>query len=77
MSFQEIMSSEYMGKIQSRILAHPNLYLEHGAFTQVVSGSREFDRRQFQDDLREILAPLISDALARGKRLNYSKFKNE
>jgi hypothetical protein len=77
MSFQEIMNSQYMGKVQSRILAHPNLYLEHGAFTQVVSGSREFDRRQFQDDLREILAPLISDALARGKRLNYSKFKNE
>jgi hypothetical protein len=66
-----------MGKIQSRILAHPNLYLEHGAFAEVVSGNRNFDRKEFQDDLREILTPLISEALARGKRLNYSKFKNE
>jgi len=74
LSLQEVMNSKHMGKVQSRILAHPNLYLEHGAFAEVVSGSRGFDRKRLQDDLRQILAPAISGALARGKRLTYSKF---
>jgi len=74
LSLQEVMNSKHMGKVQSRILAHPNLYLEHGAFAEVVSGSRGFDRKRLQDDLRQILAPAISEALARGKRLTYSKF---
>jgi hypothetical protein len=76
LSFQEIMSSKYMGKVQSRIIAHPNLFLEHGAFTEVFSGSVGFDRKKRQDDICEIMDPLIMKALDQNKRLVYEKYRN-
>ena len=77
LSFQEIMSSEHMGSVQSRIIAHPNLFLEHGAFAGVFSGSVGFDRKKLQDDICEIMDPLIMKALGQNKRLaHYEKYQN-
>ena len=77
LNFHEIMSSEDMAKVQTRIIGHPNLYLQHGGFTKVISGNPRFDRKTFQDGLQQLLAPLISKALTQGKRLTYSKFTND
>jgi hypothetical protein len=48
LSFQEIMSSKHMGRVQSRIIAHPNLFLQHGAFAEVFLVSVGFDRKKFR-----------------------------
>jgi len=77
LSFQEIMSSKHMGRVQSRIIAHPNLFLQHGAFAEVFSGSVGFDRKKLQDDICEIMDPLIMKALGQNKRLaHYEKYQN-
>jgi len=76
LSFDEIMSGGDMAMLQTRIIAHPNVFLQHGAFTHVLSASSQFNRKKFQDDLRHLLNPLILTAQAKGKRLTYSKFTN-
>jgi hypothetical protein len=77
LDFHDIMTSEDMAKVQTRIIGHPNLYMQHGAFTKVISGNPQFNRKTFQDGLRQLLSPLILKALAKGKQLKYSKFTND
>jgi hypothetical protein len=74
LTFHEIMKSEDMANLQSRILAHPNLFLRHGAFTNVVSANPLFNRKTFQDDLSRLLHPLITQAQMQGKRLHFDKY---
>jgi hypothetical protein len=49
-----------LGELQSRIIAHPNLFLEHGAFCNVFHGNPDFDAERFSAQLSERLAPLFS-----------------
>ena len=77
LSLQEVMSSTDMSKVQSRILGHPNLFLEHGAFAEVVSGSCNFNRKKFQDEMFQIMEPFIAKAHDEGKHLRFLKFKND
>jgi len=76
LSLHEIMHSPDMANMQSRILAHPNLFLCHGAFTNVVSGNPLFDRQKFQQDLLLLLHPLICAAKAQSKSLHFNKFSS-
>ncbi len=74
LTFHEIMSSPYMAKLQPRILAHPNLFLCHGAFTNVVSANPLFNRKTFQDDLLRLLHPLILQSQMQGKHLHFDQY---
>ena len=70
----EFLRSPNLSNLQSRILAHPNLFLKHGAVTNVFHGNQSFDEAGFRHSLIALLRPHIDIAIARQKRLSYSLF---
>lgn len=71
----EFLRSSDLGCIQSRILAHPNLFLKHGAVTNVFHGNPQFNAHQFRSDLAALLAPYIQEAHRTNNRyLKYNDF---
>jgi len=70
----EFLRSPEISELQTRILAHPNLYLRHGAVCNVFHGNPNFDPRAFRGRMLQILQPLIARAQAQQRRLRYSKF---
>jgi hypothetical protein len=73
-SQREFLRSPNLSNLQSRILAHPNLFLKHGAVTNVFHGNQSFDEAGFRQSLIALLHPHIDTAIARQKRLSYSLF---
>ena len=70
----EFLRSTDLNNLQSRILAHPNLFLKHGAVTNVFHGNQSFDEAGFRRALLDLLRPHINAAIARGQHLSYSRF---
>jgi len=68
--YEEFLMSSQACNTQARIIAHPNLYLKHGAVVNIMHGNPDFDPLGFRDSLREIIAPFlacpsVSNALAK------------
>ena len=53
----QILESPEAAKLQTRIIAHPNLFLLHGATVSVASAHAGYDRKRFQDGVLALLAP--------------------
>ena len=70
----EFLRSPEISELQTRILAHPNLYLRHGAVCNVFHGNPNFDQRAFRGRMLQILQPLIARAQAQHRQLLYFKF---
>ena len=56
----EFLRSPEMSGLQTRILAHPNLFLVHGAVCNVFHANPGFDARAFRARMLEILHPLVT-----------------
>lgn len=56
----EALASPEISKLQARIIAHPNLFLLHGATVSVESAHAGFDRKRFQDEMIKLLEPLAT-----------------
>ena len=67
---ERVLFSPHNAHIQARLLAHPDLFLRHGARCIVHSAS--FDDEAFVQDMRAILAPHIDRAIATGRTLAYT-----
>lgn len=73
-SLAELLRRTELCELQTRILAHPNLFLTAGAVTNVFHANPKFDRDAFRMDLFRMLEPFIKQALAEGKSIKFSKF---
>jgi hypothetical protein len=67
--FEAFLHSPDVGHLQSRIMAHPFLFLEHGAVTNVFHGNVHFNAPHFRVRAVLRLRPLIERALAERKSL--------
>jgi hypothetical protein len=65
----ELLQSPNLSNLQSRILAHPNLFLKHGAVTNVFHGNQSFDEAGFRHSLIALLRPHIDAAIEQQKSL--------
>ncbi len=71
MPLETFLRTPLLSDLQSRIIAHPNLFLKHGAVTNVFHGNPSFDAPLFRARLLELLTPFIEHGLRAGKRLKY------
>ena len=69
--FEEVIFSPDACHMQSRIIGHPNLFIKHGAVTNVFHGEYKFDTDGFRNELRELLRPHYKPEF----KLNFSKFQ--
>jgi hypothetical protein len=74
-SQEEHLRSPNLSNLQSRIIAHPNLFLEYGAVTNVFHGNQSFDEVGFRRSLIALLRPHIDAAIVRQQSLSYSRFE--
>lgn len=72
----ELLQRSELGELQTRILAHPNLYLIAGAVTNVFHSDPAFDAGAFKRDLFALLETCIRRALDKGKRISLEKFRD-
>jgi hypothetical protein len=70
----KILRSPGLEALQSRIIGHPNLFLQRGATAQVFHGSPSFDADRFRTARSTVLMPYVRKAKAMGKVLQFSKF---
>ena len=64
-----VLRSQWGASLQSRILAHPDLFLKHGAHTKIYHGDPTFDPLRFRREMMDIMHPYILKAQSKGKRL--------
>ena len=70
----EVLRRTELCEVQTRILAHPNLFLKQGAFTRVFHANPSFDEEGFKAKLRVLLGPLINRARTEGTTITFNKF---
>jgi hypothetical protein len=59
LNIHEILACPELAKLQTRIIAHPNLFLVHGATVTVESSRPGYDRKKFQDGIMKLLEPYV------------------
>jgi len=59
-SYEEFLFSAEARHTQARIIAHPNLFLKHGAVVNVMNGNPEFDADGFREGMLEIMQPFLA-----------------
>jgi hypothetical protein len=59
--FEEVLLSPSGKNMQARIIAHPNLFLRHGAVVNVLDGDYRFDPDAFRSALRALVRPYLPD----------------
>lgn len=74
LSLAEVLRRPELCELQTRILAHPNLFLTAGAFTRVFHANPGFDEEGFKAKLRVLLGPLIIRGLTIGTKVTFKKF---
>ena len=74
MALDAFLRTLALSELQSGILAHPNLFLRHGARTRVFHANPRFDAEGFRAEARRILEPFIAEAQRRGSRIHYTLF---
>jgi hypothetical protein len=74
LTLAEVLRRTELCELQTRILAHPNLFLTAGAFTNVFHAHPGFDERGFKTKLYTLLKPLIERV--KGKRITFAKFSD-
>lgn len=73
-SLAQLLRRNEMRELQSRIIAHPNLFLAAGAYVNVFHANPHFNPCYFKRDLFTLLQPLIFDAMRKRKRITLRKF---
>lgn len=79
LSLTEFLRMPEMSDLQTRILAHPNLFLRHGAVTNVFHTDPHFDPARFRAQMIELLRSWIERAMGDGQavrpKLSYSLYQ--
>jgi hypothetical protein len=70
-----LLDSPQLSQLQSRILAHPNLFRLHGAKPTVFHANKHFDAHTFGARVANELAPWIRVARLRTRGLRFTKFR--
>jgi hypothetical protein len=74
-SLAELLRRRELCELQTRIIAHPNLFLTAGAVTNVFHGNPWFDDEAFKVALFNRLKPYINISLIQDKRIQLRKFR--
>jgi hypothetical protein len=75
-TLDQLLRRREMRELQTRIIAHPHLFLSAGAVTNVFHANPKFDEDAFKVELFKLLEPLIRKALGEGKRIDFTKFNS-
>jgi hypothetical protein len=70
-----LLDSPQRSQLQSRILAHHNLFHLHGAKAAVFHANKHFDAHTFRAQVANELAPWIRVARLRTRGLRFTKFR--
>lgn len=62
-SFQELLRTEHLSRIQARIMAHPDMYIKDNAYCHVYSGLQNFDPLIFRHKMVLVMQPIIENFL--------------
>lgn len=62
-SFKELLQSKDVNKVQARIMAHPDMYLQDKAFCKIYHGLENFDYIRFRHKMILLLYPFLESII--------------